>query len=155
MVQTRLMLSASMTRVSNRRFKNHMSLYLWIALGSALGGVARFALSGFVAHQVGETFPWGTLIVNLSGSFVIGFFATLTDPDGRFLVGATARHFVMTGILGGFTTYSSFSLQTLNLAREGDWLRAGANAGGTFVLCFLAVWLGHVGAAALNSMKGS
>ena len=132
-----------------------MSLYLCIALGSALGGTARFALSGLVAHHLGETFPWGTLIINIAGSFVIGFFATLTSPDGRFLVGASTRHFVMTGVLGGFTTYSSFSLQTLNLARDGDWLRAGANAGGTFLLCFAAVWLGHVCAAWINSLKGT
>src|SRR4051812_23245169 len=121
-----------------------MSIYLWIFFGSGLGGLARFALSGLVAHRFGETFPWGTFVVNVSGSFVIGFIATLTDPDGRFLVGPTARQFVTTGILGGFTTYSSFSLQTFALAREGDWLRAGANAIGTFVLCFVAVALGHL-----------
>jgi CrcB protein len=132
-----------------------MSLYLWIALGSGLGGVARFALSGLVAHHFGETFPWGTLIINISGSFAIGFFATLTDPDGRLLVGGTTRQFVMTGIFGGFTTYSSFSLQTLSLARDGEWTRAGANAIGTFVLCFIAVWLGHLCAAWFNSLKGT
>lgn len=132
-----------------------MSLYFWIALGSSLGGLARFALSGLIAQRLGETFPWGTFVINVSGSFAIGFFATLTEPDGRFFVGATGRHFVMTGILGGFTTYSSFSLQTLALARNGEWLRAGANAIGTFALCFLAVWLGHLCAASLNSLKGS
>ena len=131
-----------------------MSIYIWILLGSGLGGIARFALSGFVAHRIGETFPWGTLIINVSGSFIIGLFATLTDPEGRFLVGSTARQFVMTGLLGGFTTYSSFSLQTLTLARDGEWLRAGANATGTFALCFLAVWLGHLGGAWLNTLKG-
>jgi CrcB protein len=131
-----------------------MSQYFWIALGSGLGGVARFALSGLIAHRLGETFPWGTLIVNVSGSFVIGFFATLTGPDSRYLVGSTARQFVMTGILGGYTTYSSFSLQTLTLARESEWLRAGANATGTFVLCFLAVWLGHLCASWINALKG-
>ncbi|MDF9832050.1 CrcB protein [Ereboglobus sp. PH5-5] len=130
-----------------------MALYFWIALGSAIGGLARFALSGFVAHHVGETFPWGTFIVNVSGSFLIGFFATITAPDGRFLVGSTARQFVMTGIFGGFTTYSSFSLQTLALAREGEWFHAGANATLTFVVCFLAVWLGYVCATAFNSLK--
>ncbi|MFA5263142.1 MAG: fluoride efflux transporter CrcB [Opitutaceae bacterium] len=132
-----------------------MNLYFWIAIGSGLGGVARFALSGFVAHHFGETFPWGTLIVNVLGSFIIGFFATLTEPEGRLLVGATGRHFFMTGVLGGFTTFSSFSLQTLNLARDGEWLRAGGNALGSFVLCLLAVWLGHLAAMALNSIKGS
>jgi len=131
-----------------------MSLYLWITLGSALGGLARFALSGFVAHHVGETFPWGTLIVNVSGSFIIGFFSTLTNPDGRFLVSGTTRQFVTTGLLGGFTTYSSFSLQTLSLARDGEWFRAGANATATFVICFIAVWLGYLCAAWLNSLKG-
>jgi CrcB protein len=133
-----------------------MSLYLWIALGSGLGGVARFALSGFVAHHFGEMFPWGTLIVNVTGSFAIGLFATFTSSDGRVFVGATSRQFVMTGVLGGFTTFSSFSLQTLALARDGEWLRAGGNAGGSCVLCLVAVWLGHITALALNSLtKGS
>jgi CrcB protein len=132
-----------------------MSLYFWIFFGSGLGGLARFALSGLVAHRVGETFPWGTFVVNVSGSFIIGFIATFTEPEGRVLIGATTRQFLMTGILGGFTTYSSFSLQTLALARDGEWLRAGANATGTFVLCFLAVWLGHLCAAWLNTFKGS
>jgi CrcB protein len=132
-----------------------MSLYFYIFLGSGLGGLARFALSGLIAHRFGESFPWGTLVVNVSGSFIIGFFATLADPDGRILVGSTTRQFVMIGLLGGFTTYSSFSLQTLAFARDGEWLRAGANATGTFVLCFLAVWLGYLCAAWLNSLKGS
>ena len=132
-----------------------MHLYFWIFLGSGLGGLARFALSGVVADTFGGTFPWGTFSINVSGSFVIGFFNTLTSPDGRYIVGPTARQFVMTGILGGFTTYSSFSLQTLNLAREGEWLNAGANAGGTFVICFIAVWLGHLCAAWINTLKGT
>lgn len=133
-----------------------MHLYLWIALGSGLGGVARFALSGLVAHHFGETFPWGTLIVNVTGSFIIGLFSTFTDPDGRLFVGPTSRQFVMTGVLGGFTTFSSFSLQTLSLARDGEWLRAGGNAVGSVVLCLVAVWLGHLAALALSSfLKGS
>lgn len=132
-----------------------MSLYLWIFLGSGLGGLARFALSGLVAHRFGETFPWGTFVINVSGSFVIGFIATLTEPEGRFIVGGNVRQFLMTGILGGFTTYSSFSLQTLALARDGEWVRAAGNAFGTFVICFLAVWLGHLCAAWLNTMRSS
>jgi fluoride exporter len=130
-------------------------LYFWIAVGSALGGVARFWLSGFVADRIGQTFPWGTLTVNVTGSFVIGFFGTLTGPDGRMLVSSTARQFVMIGICGGYTTFSSFSLQTLTLAQDGEWLWAGANVVLSVVLCLLAVWLGHVAALALNGLKGA
>ena len=124
--------------------------YFWVAIGSALGGVLRFAFSGLIAERIGEVFPWGTLAVNVSGSLVIGFFFTLTEPDGRLLVGATARQFVMVGICGGYTTFSSFSLQTLNLARDGDWLRASGNIAVSVVLCLAAVWLGHIAAAAIN-----
>ena len=95
-----------------------MLAYLWIAIGGALGSVGRYWFSGVVARHFGETFPWGTLLVNVSGSFVIGFFATLTGPDGRWLVPAWFRQqFFMLGVCGGYTTFSSFSLQTLNLAR--------------------------------------
>lgn len=130
-----------------------MSLYLWIFLGSGLGGVGRFALSGLVAHRFGETFPWGTLLVNVSGSLLIGFIATITAPDGRLFAGAGVRHFLMTGVLGGFTTYSSFSLQTLLLMRGGEWGRAAGNAFGTLALCLVAVWLGHVCATWLTLAK--
>ena len=88
----------------------------------ALGGIARYWCSGFAAERFGETFPWGTIIVNIVGSFIIGFFATLTGPDGRLLVPSTTRQFVMVGLCGGFTTFSSFGLETLNLARDGEWL---------------------------------
>ena len=128
--------------------------YFWIFLGGGLGSIARFAGSGFIARHFGETFPWGTLLVNVTGSFIIGFFATLTDSGGRWLVAPSARQFVMLGICGGYTTFSSFSLQTLNLARDGEWFRAGANATLSFVLCLVAVWLGHVLAAYLNSTQG-
>jgi CrcB protein len=124
--------------------------YVLIAIGSALGGVLRFACSGWIAERIGETFPWGTLIVNVSGSFIIGLFFTLTGPDGRLLVGTPARQFVMIGICGGYTTFSSFSLQTLNLVRDGEWLPALANVLASVVLCLIAVWLGHVTAMALN-----
>ena len=132
-----------------------MWLYFLIALGGALGSLARFFLSGVAAHQFGETFPWGTLIVNVTGSFVIGFVATLTGPDGRTFASGNTRQFLMTGILGGYTTFSSFSLQTLNLAREGEWFRAGANTLGSVVACLVAVWLGHIAAAYLSQLKGS
>ena len=128
--------------------------YFWVGLGGALGSVARFWASGFVARHFGETFPFGTLVVNVTGSFVIGFFSTLTGPDGRWLVAPQGRTFFMIGVCGGYTTFSSFSLQTLDLARDGEWLYAGANAVLSLVLCMAAVWFGHVLAAHLNPVKG-
>lgn len=127
-----------------------LSTYLGVALGGALGSVLRFWLSGILAHGWGEKFPLGTLFVNATGSFLIGFFATLTAPEGRVLLGSMPRQFVMIGVLGGYTTFSSFSLQTLSLAREGEWFFAGANVMLSMVLCLGAVALGHVCAAALN-----
>lgn len=130
-------------------------IYLWVMLGSAIGGGARYWLSGLIATHFGETFPWGTLFVNATGSFVIGFFATLTGPDGRLFVATEVRQLVLVGMCGGYTTFSSFSLQTLNLAREGDMLRAGANIGLSLVFCLVAVWLGHLGAMHLNELHGA
>ena len=130
-----------------------MKAYVWIAIGSAIGGVARYWCSGVAARLIGETFPWGTLIVNVVGSFIIGFFATLTAPDGRVFASSTTRQFVMVGLCGGYTTFSSFSLQTLNLMNDGEWLQVGANIGASVVLCLLAVWIGHVLAMSLNTMR--
>jgi CrcB protein len=126
--------------------------YFWIAVGSALGGVLRYWCSGVAARLIGETFPWGTLIVNVAGSFVIGLFFTLTGPDGRLLVSSTARQFVMVGLLGGYTTFSSFSLQTLTLLQDGELLYAGANIVASVALCMVAVWLGHIAAAQINQL---
>lgn len=127
-----------------------MLMYLWVALGSALGGVARYWCSGFIAARIGEAFPWGTLVVNVAGSFVIGFFSTLTAPDGGLLVPTDVRVFVMVGFCGGYTTFSSFSLQTLNLVRDGEFLFAGANVLLSVTLCMIFVWIGHVSAAVLT-----
>ncbi len=126
--------------------------YFWIAVGGALGSVFRYWCSGVAARLIGETFPWGTLVVNVVGSFVIGCFFTLTGPDGRLLVSPTARLFVMVGLCGGYTTFSSFSLQTLTLLQDGELLHAGANIVVSVLLCMLAVWLGHVAAAQLNQL---
>ena len=132
-----------------------MITYVWIALGGALGSMARYGCSSLAARWVGETFPWGTLIINVTGSFVIGFFATLTGPDGRVMASGTTRQFVMTGICGGYTTFSSFSLQTLNLMRDGEWLAVGGNVVGSVVLCLLFVWLGALLAGEINQLKGA
>jgi CrcB protein len=131
-----------------------MRNYIGVATGGALGSVLRFWLSGAIANWRGGTFPWGTLVINVTGSFLIGLFATLTGPDGRWLAPAGFRTFFMLGICGGYTTFSSFSLQTLNLAENGDWLKAGANVAGSVFFCLLAVWLGHLLALYLNSAKG-
>ena len=92
---------------------------LWVALGGALGSVARFAISGAAVRWLGAGFPYGTLFVNVTGSFTIGLLAALAAADGRPALGADARAFLLVGVLGGFTTFSSFSLETLNLARSG------------------------------------
>jgi CrcB protein len=127
-----------------------MNAYLWIALGSALGGVARYWCSGWVAQRVGETFPWGTIMVNITGCLLIGALAACSEPDGRWYLPPLARQFLMIGVLGGYTTFSSFSLQTLNLARDGEWLQAGANVVLSVVLCLVAVGLGYFAVAGLN-----
>jgi len=133
-----------------------MRLYLWIMAGGALGTAARFLVSGWIANRFGESFPWGTVVVNVSGCFLIGFFAALTDPaEGRVAAGPTARQFFAYGICGGYTTFSSFSLQTLNLAQDGEWLQAGGNVAGSVVACLLATWLGNAAAMALNHLKGT
>jgi CrcB protein len=130
--------------------------YLWIAVGGALGSVARYALNGAVSVRLGETFPLGTLVVNVAGSFVIGVLGALTIPEARLSpeARAFATQFLMIGICGGFTTFSSFSLQTLNLLRDREWLYAGGNVMLSVLLCLLATWLGFMLGSALTSSKG-
>lgn len=121
-----------------------------VAVGSALGGLARYGLSGAVARSFGETFPWGTLVVNVLGSLLIGVVASVTGPDGRLLASPATRVFWMVGVFGGFTTFSSFSLSTLALAQDGEWLRAAANVALSVALCLGGVWLGTVLGAWVN-----
>jgi CrcB protein len=128
-----------------------MVTYLWVAIGSALGGMARHWCSLAAAKWFGAAFPWGTLGINILGSFIIGLFFTLTGVDGRFEASADARVFVMVGICGGYTTFSAFSLQTLLLAQEGEWLRAGGYIAASVVLCLIGVWGGHAIAHAMNA----
>jgi CrcB protein len=123
--------------------------YILVIAGGALGTGARFWLSGFVAERGGEFFPLGTLVVNVTGSFAIGFIAAFTDPEGAFLVSPRLRQFLIIGVCGGYTTFSSFSLQTLDLVRDGDWFKAGLNTMLSFVCCLVAVWLGRILALAM------
>ena len=124
--------------------------YLWIALGGALGSVARFWMSGVIAARFDSKFPWGTIFVNITGSFLIGIFAALSETGGRLADAAALRQFLVVGICGGYTTFSAFSVQTLDLMRAGNWLAATGNVLGSVLACLVAVWLGHLLAGALR-----
>ena len=115
---------------------------LWVAAGGALGSVARYWMGIIVAHLAGDAFPWGTLLINIIGSFVIGYFGILTLPDGPRPVIPDIRLFVLVGICGGFTTFSSFSLQTIELLRDGEIVRALAYIAASVLLCLIATVLG-------------
>lgn len=122
--------------------------YLLIALGGAIGSVARHWLSGVIAERYAHAFPWNTLAVNVSGSLIIGVLAALTEPGGRALASPAVRQFFMIGLCGGYTTFSSFSLQTFNLLQDRQWLYAGGNILLSVLLCVAAVVLGYwLGAA--------
>lgn len=122
--------------------------YFWVALGSAVGGMGRYAVSGLGVRFVSETFPWGTLAVNVLGSLIIGALAVILPVDTRLLTEAE-RELLMVGLCGGFTTFSSFSLEVMNLARNGDWTAASAYAVGSVVVCLAAVAIGYFGTLAL------
>ena len=111
-----------------------------IGLAGFVGTLGRFALSGYVARRFGETFPTGTLVVNVVGCFFAGFVFYLAQE--RFMVGDTARTVILIGLLGGFTTFSSFSLQTLNLMRDGELALATVNVLASNLFCLLTLWAG-------------
>ena len=120
-------------------------IYLWIALGSAIGGAGRHWCNNLLSGALGDAFPWGTIAVNVTGSFLIGFLASMDSfPDRSWLPGLEARAFLMVGVCGGYTTFSAFSLQTLELLRDGQWPQALGNIVLSVALCLLAVWLGHL-----------
>ena len=122
---------------------------LLVMIGGALGSLARYAVS-VLAGPVSGQLPWGTIIINITGSFVIGLFGTLTLAGGRYPLSENARLFVMIGLCGGYTTFSSFSLQTLDLMRSGAMTRAAVNVAASVVLCVAAVALGHAVGAQFN-----
>ena len=125
------------------------STCLLIMLGGALGTLTRYLVS-LAAMPISRELPWGTIGINITGSFLIGFIGTLTLAHGRYPLSENARLFIMVGFCGGFTTFSSFSLQTLDLLRSGAMLRAGLNVFASVVLCVGATALGHLWAGSLN-----
>ena len=127
-----------------------MKPYLLIALGSALGGMGRYFISSWADGRVGISFPVGTMVVNVVGSFLIGVVAAFAQEGGRFALPGGLQPFLMVGFFGGFTTFSSFSLQTLNLMRDGDWPGVFANVLGSVLACLLAVWAGYSLGGVLN-----
>jgi CrcB protein len=128
-------------------------LYVAVALGSALGGTARW-LAGEALHDwAGTGFPWATLFVNVTGSFLIGLYAALAGPDGRLLAGPRQRQFVMTGICGGYTTFSIFSLETVRLVEAGRHALAGLNVALSVGLWLASVWAGWALANRLNRLR--
>jgi CrcB protein len=132
-----------------------MIAYLWVALGGAIGSVARYGIGGLVADKFGQAFPWGTLVVNVTGSFLIGLIGAVAAPEGRLNPQSRmfAVQFLMYGICGGYTTFSSFSWQTLQNLQDRQWLYAGGNILLSVVLCMVAVWLGYLLGSMLNSTK--
>jgi fluoride exporter len=125
-------------------------VYLAISAGAVIGSVLRALATMAALAWLGPGFPWGTLFVNIAGSFVIGFYATLAGPGGLVLAGPRRRHFVTTGICGGFTTFSAFSLETFVLLQQGNRPMAALNVGVSVAACLAAVWLGHSLATSLN-----
>jgi CrcB protein len=125
-------------------------IYLFVAIGGALGSMARFWLANTMAVLTGAEFPWGTLLINVLGSFVISFFGMLTGTFPRFAVPNEARIFVTVGLCGGFTTFSSFSLQTVELFRTGEAARAGLYVAASVILCVAACALGFASAVAVG-----
>jgi CrcB protein len=126
---------------------------LWVFLGGGVGSVARFWISTLVERYAGAAFPWAILVVNVTGSFLIGVLMGLSETTGKWTASSQFRAFFIVGVCGGYTTFSTFSLQTLSLLQSGQWAKAGANAVASVVLCLAAVWLGHTATTHWNFLK--
>lgn len=120
-----------------------LQTYLWVALGSALGGVVRFGISSILAQRFGEKMPIGTLLVNISGSFLIGLLAALSARNESFHAATGLRQFLMIGVCGGYTTFSAFSLQTLEMLKAGQIWQPGLYVVGSVVLCIGGAAVGY------------
>jgi CrcB protein len=130
--------------ILNERFRKAEKMsYVWVTIGSAIGGLLRYAITRGLPGINGFP-PYGTVLINVIGCFVIGCFGTLTLQGSRYQVSEEFRIFVMIGICGGFTTFSSFSLQTFDLLRSGAWGKALTNVVLSVVFCLAAVVAGHM-----------
>lgn len=130
-------------------------LYAAVGVGSALGALARFLCTVAMVALLGSAFPWGTLTVNVLGSFLIGLYASLSEPDGRLLAGPAQRQFVMAGFCGGFTTFSIFSLETLLLVERQAFAVAWLYVAASISLWLISVWIGYRIGAKLNRLNRS
>ena len=141
--------------MSDRHFiSSTLGLYLAVALGTGIGSAARAAISLAFAPTHGPTLPWDSLLANAAGSFLIGLYAGLVGPDGRLIASARSRHFVMTGLCGGFTSFSVFSLESFRLLERGALGLAGMTVAGSALSWMICVWLGRMMAERLNRLKG-
>jgi CrcB protein len=127
-----------------------LRVYLAVGVGAAIGSLLRFLSGVLIVSVMGLSGLWATGFVNVVGSFIIGLFAALAAPDGRLLVGAAGRQFVMGGICGGLTTFSAMSLDTFTLLLQGDFPLAGLYLVLVVMLSLMAAWVGHVLATRLN-----
>jgi len=133
--------------------RNTVALYAAVAAGSVIGALCR-ALASVAFQPLGPGFPWATLFVNVVGSLAIGCYAALSGPEGRLLVGPRQRQFVMTGFCGGFTTFSAFSLETLELVQAGRLPAAAVNIGVSVAAWLAAVRIGHALGMRFNRLRG-
>ena len=117
-----------------------MAIPLLVALGGAIGSTARYLLAGAVHRFASPYFPYGTFVVNVAGCLLFGVIFALGEE--RFVIGPSARAFLLIGVLGGFTTFSSFTFETFQLLRDGELLLAAANAVGQLVAGLAAFWVG-------------
>ncbi|MBM3823587.1 MAG: fluoride efflux transporter CrcB [Verrucomicrobia bacterium] len=116
--------------------------WIWVALGSAGGGLARYAVAEWMGRLSSGPFPWGTFLVNALGAFLIGLLGAWSMPGGKWMIADAPKHFLIVGVLGGFTTFSAFSFQTFALLQKGDWGLAMANVLGSILTCLALVFAG-------------
>jgi CrcB protein len=145
-------MTAQKDRQRRQELLHRLRLYAAVGAGSVIGGTARWLISELLLLCCPAGLPWGTLFVNVTGSLLIGFYAALTGPDGRVFAGPVQRQFVMTGICGGYTTFSIFSLETVRLIEAGALAMAGLNVAVSLVLWLVAAWIGFAAATWLNRL---